>query len=152
MKTKKQVIRLTEADLHRVIKESVNRVLNERIVDRDGQDYIEDESFPAGGGLDDRCSYNKECVEAFDLVDFEDMEEFLKEKGFKLVSQDNDSEIWQKGDTRVYYDGFVGGSYGYMRTEYITNVKRKRQGAVNKELSRMMTNMLMPPKGYGIKK
>ena len=29
MKTKKQTIRLTEADLHRVIKESVNRILSE---------------------------------------------------------------------------------------------------------------------------
>lgn len=122
-----------------MIAESVRRVLREGMVDREGNPYIEDESWPAGGGLDDRCSFNKECVEAFDLEDVEDMHNYLNKKGFKIVNQDSDSEIWQKGDTRVYYDGYQGDSYGYMRTEY-------------SGLSRMMTNMLMPPKGFGIKK
>ena len=33
METRKQVIRLTESDLHRIIKESVNRILKESIMD-----------------------------------------------------------------------------------------------------------------------
>ena len=143
----KKLIRLTEQDLHKIVKESVNRVLNETMIDRDGNPYIEDESWPAGGGLDSRCSYNNECIKAYDLVDIDEMGKYLKKIGFRKIDEDSDSEVWQKGDTRVYYDGIVGGSYGYMTTEYV-NEKR----VVNKGLSKMMTNMLMPPKGYGIKK
>ena len=159
----KKLIRLTESDIHRIVKESVKRIINERMADRNGQDYIEDESWPAGGGLDDRCSYNKECVEAFDMASIGKMEKYLQKQGFTKVSEDYDSEIWQKGNTRVYFDGNMHNSYGYMRTEYCgDNGQKKGMTAhvapngdgrvVNTELSRMMTNMLMPPKGYGIHK
>jgi len=44
----KKVIRLTEGDLHRIVKESINRILiegkyNNNIVRRGGRDYIDDE-------------------------------------------------------------------------------------------------------------
>jgi len=155
----KKRIRLTESDIRRIVKESVCRILNEGMVDRDGKPYIEDESWPAGGGLDDRCSYNKECLKAFDMMSPKRMANYLKKQGFTLLQRDDDSEIWEKGDTRVYYDGYMDDSYGYMTTEYRGNKRKKKSvvaqdgdgRVVNTELSNMMTNMLMPPKGYGIK-
>ena len=45
---KKQVVRLTESDLHNVIKESVKRVLNE------GSHDIDDDTYFGGGLPDDK--------------------------------------------------------------------------------------------------
>lgn len=97
---------------------------NGKMVDRYGNDYIEDVSSPCGGGLDSRCSYNHECVEAFDLVDYENMKMYLKEHSFKMVSNNDSSESWEKGDTIAHYDGYANGSYGYMTTEYKEIVKK----------------------------
>lgn len=119
----KRRIRLTESDLHRIVRETVKRAINEAMIDREGQPYIEDESWPAGGGLDDRCSYNKECLEAYNLMSPDEMGKYLREKGFRMIDEDSDSETWQKGDTRVYFDGYIDDSYGYMTTEYV-NQKR----------------------------
>lgn len=94
-------------------------------VDKYGKPYVEDESYPAGGGLDARCSYNKECVKAFERGSFDLMEGYLKRKGFKELVSNEYKSVWVKGDTKVVYEGYIDGMYGYMRTEYVnlTDVK-----------------------------
>ena len=91
----KRTIRLNESELKRMISESVKRISREGMVDRDGNPYIEDESFPAGGGLDDRCSYNNECIKAFDMMSSEKIEDFLESRGFELIDEDYYWQIWQ---------------------------------------------------------
>lgn len=62
MKTKKQLIRLTEADLHRVIKESVNRIIQEHTYNNKKmiREWDEDGQWEEGDDLewriDDICS------------------------------------------------------------------------------------------------
>jgi hypothetical protein len=52
--------------------------MKKKLIDRDGNPYIENESWPAGGGLDSRCSYNNECIKAYDLADIDEMGKYLK--------------------------------------------------------------------------
>lgn len=98
-----------------------NGKISEEMVDRNGDKYIEDESFPAGGGLDDRCTYNKDCIAAFDLCSSDKIAQFLSKRGFSLLDNDGFSERWQKGDTIVTFDGYANNCYGYMTTEYNPN-------------------------------
>ena len=44
---------------------------------------------------------------------------YLIGKGFKQIHKDNEMEIWEKGDTRVIFDGYDDNQYGYMTTEYL---------------------------------
>ena len=62
---------------------------------------------------------NKECIEAFDMMTSEKISNYLNGKGFKQIHKDNEMEIWEKGDTRVIFDGYDDNQYGYMTTEYL---------------------------------
>ena len=94
------------------------------MVDRYGNPYNENESYPCGGGLDKRCSYNKEALHAFyDCKNREDGDNYLKENGFSCIHDDDYSSIWEKGDTKVYYDGYAISMFGYMTTEYVGGVQ-----------------------------
>jgi len=87
------------------------------MVDRDGKPYIEDESDPAGGGLDGRCDFNKEATRAFDSKDHH---RYLKRHGFELVENEYPNmEAWEKGNTRVVLESFIDGLWGYVHTEFI---------------------------------
>jgi len=93
------------------------------LIDRDGNPYIENESSPAGGGLDKRCDYNKEAVHAFDL-DVYDCADYLDENGFELVEGSGYlMEVWEKGNTRIVLEDPIDGLYGYVHTEYIKTKK-----------------------------
>lgn len=93
------------------------------MVDRDGKPYIENESYPVGGGLDKRCSYNTEALCAFyNCKNREECAEYLKKNGFSCIHDDDYFSIWEKGDTKVYYDGYADGMFGYMTTEYVGGV------------------------------
>ena len=93
------------------------------MVDRYGKPYNEEVSYPCGGGLDKRCSYNKEALHAFyNCKHREDGDNYLKENGFSCIHDDEYSSIWEKGDTKVYYDGYADGLFGYMTTEYVGGV------------------------------
>ena len=54
----KKIIRLTESDLHKIVKESVNRILNERIHNLH-PDEINDDFFDDWKGFDSRDDYKK---------------------------------------------------------------------------------------------
>ena len=54
----KKLIRLTEQDLHRIVKESANRILNERIHNLH-PDEINDDFFDDWKGFDSRDDYKK---------------------------------------------------------------------------------------------
>ena len=86
------------------------------MIDRDGKPYIENVSYPVGGGLDKRCSYNKDALSAFyKCKNRIDGDEYLSKSGFKAI----DETTWEKGDTRIHFDGLIDGLWGYMTTEYI---------------------------------
>ena len=89
------------------------------LIDRDGKPYIQDESWPAGGGLDRRCDYNKEALQAFDS---EDYYRILEENGFELVYDSGYCvEAWEKGNTRVVFEDRIDGLWGYVHTEFVKN-------------------------------
>ena len=88
------------------------------LVDRDGKPYIQDESWPAGGGLDRRCDYNKEALQAFDSKDYD---RILEENGFELVYDSGYCvEAWEKGNTKIVFEDRIDGLWGYVHTEFIT--------------------------------
>lgn len=91
------------------------------LVDRDGKHYNEDESWPAGGGLDSRCDYNDLALHCYyDREDMESIHKCLKEEGFDdPIHSDEGMEIWEKGNTRIVFENYQGGMWGYLHTEYI---------------------------------
>ena len=91
------------------------------LIDRDGKPYVEDESWPAGGGLDRRCDYNQDALKAFDLDTF-DCEDYLTKNGFELVEDSGYLvQVWEKGNTRIVLEDPIDGLYGYVHTEFIKN-------------------------------
>ena len=93
------------------------------LVDAEGKPYIEDESFPAGGGLDKRCSYNKEALHCFNDLENEDaITEYLESEGFEMLdSPSMDYEVWEKGDTRIVFEvyDYRAHLWAYVHTEFI---------------------------------
>ena len=91
-------------------------------IDKFGNPYIENESFPCGGGLDKRCSYNDIALKAYyDIIDKNSVREFFKENGFgNPIHEDSFIAIYEKGDTKIYLEGTdVDSGYAYLTTEYI---------------------------------
>lgn len=90
------------------------------LIDREGKPYTE-ESWPAGGGLDKRCDYNDLALHCYyDKEDMESIHQCLKEEGFDdPIHSDEGMEIWEKGNTRIVFECYVNGMWGYLHTEYI---------------------------------
>lgn len=95
------------------------------LIDRDGNPYIEDESFPAGGGLDKRCDFNAEAVKAFDeMGSYCGISDYLEGEGFEEIDTPSmDLAIFEKGNTRIVFEGYIDHLYGYVHTEYIKSKK-----------------------------
>jgi hypothetical protein len=104
--------------------DEVDKFLDEKwdafqyLVDENGNPYIQDESWPAGGGLDKRCDYNKEALHAFDNSD--GYAEYLDGCGFRIV-QDYypHMETWERGNTRIVLESRINCTWGYIHTEFI---------------------------------
>lgn len=90
-------------------------------IDQYGEIYKPGESWPAGGGLDKRCDYNAEALFAFYTVKrYSDISDYLEERGFEEEETPSmDLAIFEKGDTRIVFESYVDGMYGYVHTEYI---------------------------------
>lgn len=102
------------------VEEKVEDTEDNYLVDRNGKPYTED-SWPAGGGLDKRCEYNDLALHCYyDKEDMESIHKCLKEEGFDdPIHSDEGMEIWEKGNTRIVFECYVNGMWGYLRTEYI---------------------------------
>ena len=88
------------------------------LIDESGNPYIQGVSWPAGGGLDKRCNYNKEALHAFDSWD--EYDDYLDENGFEIIVSDFPyMESWEKGNTRIVFESWIGGLWGYVHTEFI---------------------------------
>ena len=105
--------------------ETVTRILSVEenpYIDQYGNPYIEDESFPAGGGLHRDCEFNADALYAFYVPHSRDkITAYLTSKGFTPFTQGEDYEEWEKGNTLVTYETYdhSAGQWGYMRTELI---------------------------------
>ena len=90
---------------------------NNYLVDENGKPYIQDKSWPAGGGLDKRCDYNEEALRAFES---KDVDEYLEEQGFEYVDGCYPYDAcWEKGNTRIVFEDCIHGLWGYVHTEFI---------------------------------
>ena len=88
-------------------------------IDKEGKPYIEGVSFPAGGGLDKRCSHNGIALYChYNLKSREAIGEFLTLDGWKCTHNEDDLQIWKKGDTIIYFQNYSGNLFGYLTTEY----------------------------------
>ena len=90
-------------------------------IDKFGNPYVEGESFPCGGGLDKRCTYNEVALYCYYILeDKVSIYEFLKKKGWdNPIHSDNSIEIWENGDTKIYFEDYSGKQWGYLYTEYV---------------------------------
>ncbi len=91
----KQLIRLTESDIHRIVKESVNRILKENSFDYYGRaedDYLSREKLPKGWSKSDRDDDEP-------IYSDEDGNEYVKDEygRFKNVNEDIDIDPKNKG-------------------------------------------------------
>lgn len=91
------------------------------LIDKYGKPYIGGESFPAGGGLDKRCTYNGDALYCYyNLEDKRRIGEYLRGMGWgNPIHSDDCIEIWEKGDTRICFDTYSGGQWGYVHTEFV---------------------------------
>lgn len=105
--------------------ETVTRILSVEenpYIDQYGNPYIEDESFPVGGGLHRDCEFNADALYAFYMVHSRDkITAYLTSKGFTPFTLEEDYEEWEKGNTLVTYEAYdhLAGQWGYMHTELI---------------------------------
>lgn len=81
-------------------------------------DWESGDSWPAGGGLHKDCDYNADALYAYYAVkDRKKIWDYLEKKGFSEVLHGSDEEVWVKGNTRVTYESYIDGRWGYMHTE-----------------------------------
>lgn len=85
-------------------------------------DHESGDSWPAGGGLHKDCDYNAEALYAYYVLkNSEAIYEFLTGRGFDLVVDADNLEVWRKGNTEIYFEDYDadndGGLYGYLHTE-----------------------------------
>lgn len=100
----------------------VARELNENLIDYEGKPYIEDESFPAGGGLDKRCHGNGDALYSFyTLKDRYAIFDYLKATGWELSSAGSDIEVWVRGNTRITFEVYDWAAtlWAYVYTEFL---------------------------------
>jgi hypothetical protein len=89
-------------------------------IDQYGEPYDceSGDSWPAGGGLHKDCDHNADALYAYYAVkDREKIWDYLEKKGFSEVLHGSDEEVWVKGNTKVTYESYVDGMWGYMHTE-----------------------------------
>lgn len=97
---------------------NIEEVLN-NYIDRDGNPYT-DESWPAGGGLHKDCEFNADALYAYYIVgDRYKIADYLNLKHFARIMYSDDREEWLKGNTKIIYEGYGMGLWGYMHTELI---------------------------------
>ena len=97
---------------------NIEEVLN-NYIDRDGNPYT-DESWPAGGGLHKDCEFNADALYAYyTMGNRYKIADYLLSKGFKETLHGDDREEWLKGNTKIIYEGYDMGLWGYMHTELI---------------------------------
>ena len=102
------------------------------LIDKDGKPYEEGKSFPAGGGLDSRCTYNGDALYAFySIKHTTEIDDYLKRRGFKIVTDEDNLEVLVKGDTKIVFE-LYDGLWGYLRTEYIGEEKAEETANVGK--------------------
>lgn len=88
-------------------------------IDEKGNPYT-DESWPAGGGLHRDCEFNADALYAYYMVgDRYKIADYLNSKHFIRIKCWNDREEWIKGNTKIIYEGYANGLWGYMHTELI---------------------------------
>lgn len=89
-------------------------------IDRNGDPYEPEVSFPAGGGLHKDCEFNADALYAYYIVkDRWEIARYLTIKGFKEALHGDNIEVWVKGNTKITYEGYGCGLWGYMTTELI---------------------------------
>lgn len=90
-------------------------------IDQYGKPYIEDESLPAGGGLDKRCDFIGDALHCFyNLKSAEEISQYLEARGFEEEDTPSmDLAIFEKGNTQIIFESYSGGVYGYVHVEYI---------------------------------
>lgn len=95
--------------------------MNKNLIDKFGNPFVEGISFPVGNGLDSRCSQNGMALYCYyTLEDKESIHKFLKANGWDdPIHADDSIEIWEKGDTKIYFEDWGGTQWGYLSTEYV---------------------------------
>lgn len=91
------------------------------MIDKEGKPYVEGESFPCGGGLDKRCSHNDTALYCYYTIgDRYAIYEYLRNTGWdEPIHSDDSMEIWEKDDTKIYFESYSDRLWGYMTTEYV---------------------------------
>lgn len=102
---------------------SINSIIpaNKYLVDGAGNPYIENESFPAGGGLDKRCRYNADALYAFNVVKGkEEIYDYMKERNY-CAHLSEYHHIYEKGNTKIVFGVYDDKSkhWAYVHTELI---------------------------------
>lgn len=94
---------------------------NKYLVDGAGNPYIEDESFPPGGGLDKRCRYNADALYALNVVKGkEEIYDYMKERNYRAhISEYRDT--YEKGNTKIVFEVYdnLSRRWAYVHTELI---------------------------------
>ena len=89
-------------------------------IDREGKPYDPEVSLPVGGGLHKDCEFNADALYAYYIVkDRWEIARYLVEKGFFECVHGEDMEVWFKGNTKITYEGYGSGMWGYMCTDCI---------------------------------
>ena len=111
----KKIIRLTESDLHQIVKESVNRILKEGWT---GRGYVPHDGNSMVGGYYGRSEISGEKDVMDDLL--ENIPDISDEEweGFKNYCEQNPNVFVIKGEISSSYDESTGyGSAGFPITE-----------------------------------
>lgn len=89
-------------------------------IDQYGNPYVEGQSYPAGGGLHKGCDHNADALYAFNVLrDRYKIADYLLSRGFKEVLHGDGAEVWVKGNTKVVFEDYADGMWGYMHTAFI---------------------------------
>ena len=96
--------------------------VDENLIDLYGKPYIQDESWPAGGGLDKRCDFNGDALHSFyTLKSRYDIFDYLTAVGFVLKEAMTDYECWEKGNTQIVLEVYDwdAGMWAYVSTSFL---------------------------------
>lgn len=97
-----------------------NKGIDKNLIDKNGDPYLEDDSFPAGGGLDKRCDYNGDALYCYyQLRNRDTITNYLKAQGWgDPIHSDEHIEIWEKGNTKIYFEEYDF-QWAYVHTEFV---------------------------------
>lgn len=94
-------------------------------VDWEGKPYKAGHSWPEGGGLDSRCSHNREAYDAFEEnLGWTALCDALENQGWWLVSYSRRTMSMRRDDTLVFFEGSLGEA-AYMHTVYVEPMSHK---------------------------